>query len=119
MPPRPISRVTLYLPASIDPTGIFDSLGTGRMDATGRLRSVAENRRSRTAFRCYAVEVREELWVLGELAGEAAHELRNALAVIGASATLLRAAEGPQKEAHIAKIERNARLAQGVVDSLM
>jgi signal transduction histidine kinase len=63
--------------------------------------------------------VREELWVLGELAGEAAHELRNALAVIGASATLLRAAEGPQREAHIAKIERNARLAQGVVDALM
>ncbi len=63
--------------------------------------------------------MREELWVLGELAGEAAHELRNALAVIGASATLLRAAEGPQKEAHIAKIERNARVAQGVVDALM
>ena len=57
--------------------------------------------------------------MLGELAGEAAHELRNALAVIGASATLLRAAEGSQREAHIAKIERNARVAQGVIDALM
>jgi signal transduction histidine kinase len=63
--------------------------------------------------------VREELWVLGELAGEAAHELRNALAVIGASASLLRSADPAQREAHIAKIERNARLAQGVVDALM
>jgi len=65
------------------------------------------------------VRVREELWVLGELAGEAAHELRNALAVIGASASLLRSADPAQREAHIAKIERNARLAQGVVDALM
>lgn len=65
------------------------------------------------------MRVREELWVLGELAGEAAHELRNALAVIGASASLLRSADPAQREAHIAKIERNARLAQGVVDALM
>ncbi len=63
--------------------------------------------------------MREELWVLGELAGEAAHELRNALAVIGASATLLRSADPAQREAHIAKIERNARTAQAVVDALM
>ena len=83
------------------------------MDATGRLARLSRREP------CYAVDVREELWVLGELAGEAAHELRNALAVIGASATLLRSAEGPQREAHIAKIERNARLAQGVVDALM
>jgi signal transduction histidine kinase len=53
------------------------------------------------------------------MAGEAAHELRNALAVIGASASLLRSADAAAREAHIAKIERNARVAQGVVDALM
>ena len=59
---------------------------------------------------------REELWVLGELAGEAAHELRNALAVIAASASLIRT---PETAHHVAKIERAARIAQGVVDGLM
>ena len=63
--------------------------------------------------------MREELWLLGEMAGEAAHELRNALAVIGASASLLRSADAAARETHIAKIERNARIAQGVVDALM
>ena len=53
------------------------------------------------------------------MAGEAAHELRNALAVIAASASLLRSADAAAREAHIAKIERNARVAQGVVDALM
>ena len=61
----------------------------------------------------------EELLLLGEMAGEAAHELRNALAVIAASASLLRSADGSARETHIAKIERNARVAQGVVDALM
>jgi signal transduction histidine kinase len=59
---------------------------------------------------------REELWVLGELAAEAAHELRNALAVIAASASLIRSPESAQ---HVAKIERAARVAQGVIDGLM
>ncbi len=71
------------------------------------------------AFGDTPLGVREELWVLGELAGEAAHELRNALAVIGASASLLRTADPALREAHIAKIERTARLAQAVVDALM
>jgi signal transduction histidine kinase len=53
------------------------------------------------------------------MAGEAAHELRNALAVIAASASLLRSADAAARETHIAKIERNARIAQGVVDALM
>jgi signal transduction histidine kinase len=53
------------------------------------------------------------------MAGEAAHELRNALAVIAASASLLRSADEAARENHIAKIERNARVAQGVVDALM
>ena len=69
--------------------------------------------------RWYAERVadREELMLLGEIAGEAAHELRNALAVIAASASLLK----PSKEdaAHVAKIERNARLAQSVLDAMM
>jgi len=59
------------------------------------------------------------LALLGEVAGEAAHELRNALAVIGASAELLRGAEPARVENHIAKIQRNARLAQDLVDTLM
>lgn len=62
---------------------------------------------------------REELWVLGEIAGEAAHELRNALAVIAASASLIRSADATRLEGHVAKIERSTRIAQGVVDGLM
>ena len=66
---------------------------------------------------------RTELSLLGEIAGEAAHELRNALAVIAASASLIRspdaAARGVDVAGHVAKIERNTRIAQGVVDSLM
>ena len=59
------------------------------------------------------------LALLGEVAGEAAHELRNALAVIGASAELLRGADPARVEHHIAKIQRNARLAQDLIDTLM
>jgi signal transduction histidine kinase len=53
------------------------------------------------------------------MAGEAAHELRNALVVIAASATLLRSADASVREGHIAKIERNTRIAQGVLDALL
>jgi two-component system sensor histidine kinase HydH len=59
------------------------------------------------------------LALLGEIAGEAAHELRNALAVITASAELLRGADEARAESHLLKIQRNARLAQDLVDSLM
>jgi len=62
---------------------------------------------------------REDLWVIGEIAAEAAHELRNALAVIAASAELLRSAPPEQRDAHVAKIQRNARVAQTVLDALM
>jgi signal transduction histidine kinase len=63
---------------------------------------------------------REELLLLGEIAGEAAHELRNALAVIAASASLMKSASlAPSDAGHLAKIERNARLAQNVLDALM
>jgi len=58
--------------------------------------------------------------LLGEIAGEAAHELRNALAVIAASASLVKPSSLSQADAaHLAKIERNARVAQGVLDAMM
>jgi signal transduction histidine kinase len=61
---------------------------------------------------------RERLAAIGEIAAEVAHELRNALQVIATSAYLARqdpAAAAP----HIAKIEKNARLAHAIVDDLM
>jgi signal transduction histidine kinase len=63
-------------------------------------------------------EARARLAAIGEIAAEVAHELRNALQVISASAYLARldpAASLP----HVQKIERNARLAHGIVDDLM
>jgi signal transduction histidine kinase len=63
-------------------------------------------------------DARERLAVIGEIAAEVAHELRNTLQVIAASAYLARqdpAASAP----HIAKIEKNARLAHAIVDDLM
>jgi two-component system sensor histidine kinase PilS (NtrC family) len=63
-------------------------------------------------------DVRERLAVLGEIAAEVAHELRNVLQVITASAYL--AKQDPAASApHILKIERNARAAHGIVDDLM
>src|ERR1700689_62274 len=120
----------LYFPASRAPTGIFDSLGTGLMDATLFAPRRAPRQPPRVAgfpprvarFRCYLESVqapREELWVIGEIAAEAAHELRNALAVIAASSELLRSADDAQRASLVAKIHRNARMAQGVLDALM
>lgn len=58
------------------------------------------------------------LAAIGEIAAEVAHELRNVLQVISASAFLAR--QAPEASApHIAKIERNARLAHAIVDDLM
>jgi signal transduction histidine kinase len=63
-------------------------------------------------------DVRERLAVLGEIAAEVAHELRNVLQVITASAYL--AKQDPAASApHLVKIERNARAAHGIVDDLM
>jgi two-component system OmpR family sensor kinase len=56
--------------------------------------------------------------VIGEIAAEVAHELRNVLQVITANTYLARqdpAASGPA----LLKIERNARLAHAIVDDLM
>src|SRR5690348_13178864 len=69
------------------------------------------------------VDARERLAVVGEIAAEVAHELRNVLQVISASAYVARQEAGKGDSAaalpHIAKIERNARIAHGIVDDLM
>ena len=68
--------------------------------------------------RMTADDKRERLAAIGEIAAEVAHELRNALQIISANVYLAKqdlSACGP----HLAKIERNARLAHGIVDDLM
>jgi signal transduction histidine kinase len=63
-------------------------------------------------------QAKERLAAIGEIAAEVAHELRNALQVIAASAYLAR--QDPSASLpHIQKIEKNARLAHGIVDDLM
>lgn len=58
------------------------------------------------------------LAAMGEIAAEIAHELRNVLQVIAASAYLARQGR-TDNTPHLDKIERNARLAQSIVDDLM
>jgi signal transduction histidine kinase len=67
---------------------------------------------------------RERLLVLGEIAAEIAHELRNVLQVITSTAYLARHEIAKNDAAasaapHVAKIERNARVAHAIVDDLM
>lgn len=58
------------------------------------------------------------LAAIGEIAAEVAHELRNALQIVSANVFL--AKQNPAlSEPHLAKIERSARLAHGIVDDLM
>lgn len=68
-------------------------------------------------------DARERLVVVGEIAAEVAHELRNVLQVISASAYVARheVSRGEASAAlpHVVKIERNARVAHGIVDDLM
>jgi signal transduction histidine kinase len=61
---------------------------------------------------------RERLLLLGEIAGEIAHELRNALQVVSTHAYLARQ-DPAQAATHIAKIEKNARVAQSIVDDVL
>ena len=63
-------------------------------------------------------QARERLLVMGEIAAEVAHELRNVLQLITANTYLARqdpASSGPV----LLKIERSARLAHAIVDDLM
>ena len=68
-------------------------------------------------------DARERLADLGEIAAEIAHELRNILQIISASAYVVRAEMGRgdarAAEPHVAKIERSARSAHAIVDDLM
>jgi len=61
---------------------------------------------------------RDRLAVLGEIAAEVAHELRNVFQIISASAYVARQAPA-ECASHLAKIERSARLGQSIVDDLM
>lgn len=60
----------------------------------------------------------ERLAAIGEIAAEVAHELRNALQIISANVYLAKQ-DLAKSEPHLAKIERNARLAHSIVDDLM
>jgi signal transduction histidine kinase len=68
-------------------------------------------------------DARERLVVVGEIAAEVAHELRNVLQVISASAYVARhevsRGEATAALPHVVKIEKNARVAHGIVDDLM
>jgi signal transduction histidine kinase len=61
---------------------------------------------------------KERLAAIGEIAAEVAHELRNALQIVSANVYLARQ-NLAAAEPHLAKIERSARLAHGIVDDLM
>jgi signal transduction histidine kinase len=66
---------------------------------------------------------RERLAVLGEIAVEVAHELRNVLQIISASAYVARQevdkGDSAAARPHVTKIERHARIAHAIVDDLM
>ena len=68
-------------------------------------------------------DARERFADIGEIAAEIAHELRNILQIISASAYVVRAELGRgdarAAEPHVAKIERSARNAHSIVDDLM
>jgi signal transduction histidine kinase len=68
-------------------------------------------------------ETRERLVVIGEIAAEVAHELRNALQIISASAYVARQevdrGDAAAARPHVTKIEKHARIAHAIVDDLM
>jgi signal transduction histidine kinase len=65
-----------------------------------------------------AGDARDRLAAIGEIAAEVAHELRNALQIISANVYLAKQ-DLANSEQHLIRIERNARLAHGIVDDLM
>ncbi len=68
-------------------------------------------------------ETRERLAVIGEIAAEVAHELRNVLQIISASAYVARQevdrGDATAARPHVTKIEKHARIAHGIVNDLM
>lgn len=68
-------------------------------------------------------ETRDRLAMVGEIAAEAVHELRNVLQIIASSAYVARSeidrASASAARPHVERIERHARIAQGIVDDLM
>ncbi len=65
----------------------------------------------------------QTLAVLGELAAETVHELRNVLQIISSSAFVARVeldrGDAAAARPHVAKVEAHARLAHGIVDDLL
>ncbi len=70
-----------------------------------------------------ASDARDRLALAGEIAAEIAHELRNVLQIISSSAYVARLelskGDAHAAQAQVAKIEKNARAAHGVVDDLL
>jgi signal transduction histidine kinase len=68
-------------------------------------------------------DARDRLAAVGEIAAEAIHELRSVLQTISASAYVagvdVSRGDAVSARPHIAKIERNARVAHAIVDDLM
>jgi signal transduction histidine kinase len=65
-----------------------------------------------------SAERTERLVVIGEIAAEVAHELRNALQIISANVYLAKQSPADSLP-FLAKIDKNARLAHAIVDDLM
>jgi signal transduction histidine kinase len=68
-------------------------------------------------------ETRERLVVVGEIAAEVAHELRNVLQIISGTAYVARQevdrGDAAAARPHVDKIEKHARIAHAIVDDLM